>query len=302
MIVSIHWGGNWGYEVPDDQQGFARRLVDQGAADVIHGHSSHHPKGIEVHRGKLILYGCGDLINDYEGIGGREEYRGNLSLLYFAGVRTSDGALLSLRMTPFEIRRFRLNNASKRDAEWLRATLDRESPALRARRGDRRRRRVESSPAARDLACISPHVASERRVRGLSARGAPHFRVRRRRVQAYSRGTSSTVDKHNDGMTGLSRACSVKVGRKCRLGLEQYYCPIVALTSLPIYLGRALVGHRRGGVFVLADALSAAAAPGRDFGGFDHRSRETCRTRVGDGLDRPWGGCTLGGRLVAAAD
>jgi hypothetical protein len=27
-----------------------------------------------VYRGKLILYGCGDFIDDYEGIGGYEQY------------------------------------------------------------------------------------------------------------------------------------------------------------------------------------------------------------------------------------
>jgi poly-gamma-glutamate synthesis protein (capsule biosynthesis protein) len=36
--------------------------------DVVHGHSSHHCKGAEVYRGRLVLYGCGDLISDYEGI------------------------------------------------------------------------------------------------------------------------------------------------------------------------------------------------------------------------------------------
>lgn len=31
--------------------------------DVVHGHSSHHTKGAEVYRGRLVLYGCGDLIS-----------------------------------------------------------------------------------------------------------------------------------------------------------------------------------------------------------------------------------------------
>jgi len=46
--------------------------------DIVHGHSSHHVKGIEVHRGKLILYGCGDFIDDYEGIKGYEAFRDDL--------------------------------------------------------------------------------------------------------------------------------------------------------------------------------------------------------------------------------
>jgi poly-gamma-glutamate capsule biosynthesis protein CapA/YwtB (metallophosphatase superfamily) len=75
VIVSLHWGANWGYEVPDEHRAFAHRLIETAGVDIIFGHSSHHPKGIEVHRGKLILYGCGDFINDYEGIGGYEHYR-----------------------------------------------------------------------------------------------------------------------------------------------------------------------------------------------------------------------------------
>lgn len=34
----------------------------------MHGHSSHHVKGAELYKGKLIIYGAGDLINDYEGL------------------------------------------------------------------------------------------------------------------------------------------------------------------------------------------------------------------------------------------
>jgi Bacterial capsule synthesis protein PGA_cap len=39
---------------------------------VVHGHSSHHPKGVEVYRQMRILYGCGDFLNDYEGIPARQ--------------------------------------------------------------------------------------------------------------------------------------------------------------------------------------------------------------------------------------
>jgi poly-gamma-glutamate synthesis protein (capsule biosynthesis protein) len=37
---------------------------------------------MEVYKGKLILYGCGDFLNDYEGIGGYEYYRDGLALMY----------------------------------------------------------------------------------------------------------------------------------------------------------------------------------------------------------------------------
>jgi poly-gamma-glutamate synthesis protein (capsule biosynthesis protein) len=69
-IASIHWGPNWGYQVPAEHVRFAHRLIDSGV-DIVHGHSSHHPRPIEVYRNRLILYGCGDFINDYEGISGQ---------------------------------------------------------------------------------------------------------------------------------------------------------------------------------------------------------------------------------------
>jgi poly-gamma-glutamate capsule biosynthesis protein CapA/YwtB (metallophosphatase superfamily) len=118
VVVSVHWGSNWGYEVPPEHVWFAHRLVTAGV-DIVHGHSSHHPQPIEVYQRKLILYGCGDFINDYEGIEGHEEFRGDLSLMYFATLDPSDGALLELRMLPMQIRKMRLQRASETDARWL---------------------------------------------------------------------------------------------------------------------------------------------------------------------------------------
>jgi poly-gamma-glutamate synthesis protein (capsule biosynthesis protein) len=130
VVLSIHWGGNWGYGVPLEHREFAHALIDRGLVDVIHGHSSHHPKGIEVYRGRLVLYGCGDLINDYEGIEGHEAYRGDLSLLYLPRLRACDGALLGLTMVPMQIRRFRLHRAAPEAAGWLSRQLNREGQAL----------------------------------------------------------------------------------------------------------------------------------------------------------------------------
>ena len=93
---------------------------------MVHGHSSHHVKAIEVYRGKLILYGCGDFLNDYEGIGGYEAFRGDLGLMYFARVDPVTGKLLSLDMTPTQVRHFRVNYASPGDAAWMAMILNRE--------------------------------------------------------------------------------------------------------------------------------------------------------------------------------
>lgn len=122
-VVSIHWGSNWGYDVPAAHVRFAHQLVDRGV-DLIYGHSSHHPRPIEVYRGKLILYGCGDLIDDYEGITGYEEFRDDLRLLYFASLDADTGRLIHLSMTPMQSRRMRLQYASANDARWLRQVIE----------------------------------------------------------------------------------------------------------------------------------------------------------------------------------
>lgn len=132
-VASLHWGANWGYRIPGEQRAFAHRLIDAAGIDVVHGHSSHHPRAIEVYRHKPVLYGCGDLINDYEGISGYEEFRGDLSLLYFVTLDPADGKLTALAMSPLQIRRFRLNRASERDAAWLAEVLDRECRRLGSR-------------------------------------------------------------------------------------------------------------------------------------------------------------------------
>ena len=119
VVASIHWGGNWGYEISDAHRDFAHALIDDAMVDIVHGHSSHHVKGIEIWHGKLVLYGCGDLINDYEGISGYEEFRDDLSLIYFPKVKDGGGALESLEMAPFHMRAFRLEKADAGDAAWL---------------------------------------------------------------------------------------------------------------------------------------------------------------------------------------
>jgi poly-gamma-glutamate synthesis protein (capsule biosynthesis protein) len=123
-VVSVHWGSNWGYRVPREQVRFAHALID-GGADVVHGHSSHHPRPLEVYRDRLILYGCGDFVDDYEGISGYEEYRDDLRLAFLVSVAADSGRLAGLRMVPFQARRMRLEPASGEDRAWLCAMLDR---------------------------------------------------------------------------------------------------------------------------------------------------------------------------------
>ncbi len=64
LIVSVHWGSNWGYVPPPEHRLFAHTLIDHGA-DIIFGHSSHVARGIEVYQNRPIIYGAGDFIDDY---------------------------------------------------------------------------------------------------------------------------------------------------------------------------------------------------------------------------------------------
>ncbi len=124
IVVSVHWGPNWGYDIPTNQRRFARQLVEHAGVSIVHGHSSHHPKAIEVHCNRLILYGCGDFLNDYEGIEGYEEFRGDLVAMYFAEIDCASSDLAAFEIVPLQIKRLRLNHPSRDDVGWFARCLD----------------------------------------------------------------------------------------------------------------------------------------------------------------------------------
>ena len=51
---------------------------------------------------KLIIYGAGDFINDYKDIRGHEQYRGELTLVYFPEFKPQTAVLKALRMVPWK--------------------------------------------------------------------------------------------------------------------------------------------------------------------------------------------------------
>ncbi|MDC0664289.1 CapA family protein [Marinobacter sp. SS21] len=124
VVLSIHWGPNWGFRVDPAMRQFAHRLIDSGAVDIIHGHSSHHIKPFEIYRGKLILYGCGDFLNDYEGIGDFKDFRPELTLLYRVLLDSDTGIVAVLELIPFRIHRLQLVRASFIEAQWIKRMLD----------------------------------------------------------------------------------------------------------------------------------------------------------------------------------
>jgi len=130
-------------------------LIDNAGVSIVHGHSSHHPIAIEVYRNRLILYGCGDFLNDYEGISGYDEFLDDLTLMYFASVDLTSGNLLELDMMPLQMQRFQLVYAPSEDFDLLMETLDRESRKFGTR--------IIRKPDGR-LALSWPHDQAERRL------------------------------------------------------------------------------------------------------------------------------------------
>lgn len=119
VIFSVHSGGNWGYEISESYRHFAHSLIDDAKVDVVFGHSSHHPRPIEIYKGKPILYGCGDFINDYEGISGYEEYRGDLTFMYFLDFDSSSLQLEKITLVPLQIKKFSLHQANEKDCLFM---------------------------------------------------------------------------------------------------------------------------------------------------------------------------------------
>jgi poly-gamma-glutamate capsule biosynthesis protein CapA/YwtB (metallophosphatase superfamily) len=64
VVFSNHWGANFVERPSAEFRSFARRVIELGA-DVYHGHSAHICQGIEIYRGKPILYDTGNFIDDY---------------------------------------------------------------------------------------------------------------------------------------------------------------------------------------------------------------------------------------------
>ena len=64
VVLSNHWGANFVERPAPKFRSFARRVIELGA-DIYHGHSAHICQGIEIYRGKPILYDTGNFIDDY---------------------------------------------------------------------------------------------------------------------------------------------------------------------------------------------------------------------------------------------
>ncbi|MCB2078809.1 MAG: CapA family protein, partial [Novosphingobium sp.] len=123
VIVTLHRGGNWVEAVPAAHRGLARYLIDKAGADVIHGHSAHHLLPFETYRGKPILYGCGDLINDYAPHPLDPRVRSDLTALFLVDIDRATHRLSRLHVQPLVRTAYRLKVPEREDRGWVRARI-----------------------------------------------------------------------------------------------------------------------------------------------------------------------------------
>ena len=123
VIVSLHWGDNWVSEAPEAHRAIARLLVDRARVDVVNGHSAHHLQLAEIHNGKLILYDCGDLIDDYAATAGAPQYRHHMGALFFADINRENGHAVNFFAVPVRRASYRLEACDAAVSHWVQQTL-----------------------------------------------------------------------------------------------------------------------------------------------------------------------------------
>jgi poly-gamma-glutamate capsule biosynthesis protein CapA/YwtB (metallophosphatase superfamily) len=116
VVFSNHWGPNMVERPREIFRRFARAVVDRGA-DLYYGHSAHVFQGVEIYRGKPILYDTGDFIDDYAV---DPNLRNDRSFLFRVSVE--GGALGRLELHPVVLPYARVEQARGTERE---AILDR---------------------------------------------------------------------------------------------------------------------------------------------------------------------------------
>ena len=125
-IFSVHWGPNYSWQPAREIKDLAHFLIDECEVDIIHGHSSHHIQGVEIYKGKFIIYGCGDFVDDYALT---PEYRNDMSAVWQITVveQGSNRRLrpIKLEIFPSRIKHFQASLLDSRDPDhgWVREKL-----------------------------------------------------------------------------------------------------------------------------------------------------------------------------------
>jgi poly-gamma-glutamate capsule biosynthesis protein CapA/YwtB (metallophosphatase superfamily) len=116
VIISAHIGANWGAPSPAMRR-LAYQLLDLGG-DLYWGHSNHTPQGIEIYKGKVILYSTGDFVDDYAI---DPDERNDLSFLF--SVEENSGRVDRVQLYPVRIKNCQVHRAIGPDITWLQHSL-----------------------------------------------------------------------------------------------------------------------------------------------------------------------------------
>lgn len=124
VIISNHWGPNMRERPSPEFRDFARAAIDAGA-DLYVGHSAHLFQGVEIHRGRPILYDAGDFVDDYAVDPVLRNDRSALVLCTVAASGVED-----MRLLPVLISEFQVNLATGEEFDATAARLQRLSAEL----------------------------------------------------------------------------------------------------------------------------------------------------------------------------
>ncbi len=113
VVLTIHWGPNMRQRPSSQFRDFARKVIDAGV-DIFHGHSAHLFQGIEVYKGRVILYDTGDFVDDYAV---DRSLRNDESFLYL--VEVDKGGVKKVELVPVLISEMQVNKAKGRDYERI---------------------------------------------------------------------------------------------------------------------------------------------------------------------------------------
>jgi len=127
ILFSEHWGPNMRERPRGLFRRFAHAVVDRGA-DVYYGHSAHVFQGVEIYRGKPILYDTGDFIDDYA-VDAR--LRNDRSFVFRVSVE--GGALRRLELIPVVLSYARTELAAGEEREEILARMKRLSAEMGTR-------------------------------------------------------------------------------------------------------------------------------------------------------------------------
>ena len=117
VVFSNHWGPNMVRRPRAAFRRFAHAVVDRGA-DIYYGHSAHVFQGVELYRGKPILYDTGDFIDDYAV---DPDMRNDRSFLF--RLSTEDGELGRLELFPVVLPYARVELAGGEEREEILALM-----------------------------------------------------------------------------------------------------------------------------------------------------------------------------------